>query len=171
LLDPKHPRVALEPEHLALEINDEVTMKPNAARHAARSASSRRALLPSTGAFDDHMEILETGLAQIPGFDLLPRSPCLRTLPLLRRREFRGVLEFTHVFIEEDASGGGHLEPSLAGLRAEPTLQVRGKLDAQRADAFAPDSGFHYHALYHGRGLRAVTMRLSEHGHRFAVTI
>jgi len=126
MFDPKHPRIALEPEHLALEVNDKVTGQPNAARHAARSASSRRALLPSTGAFDDLMKIREAGLAQIPGFDLLPRRPCLSTLPLLRRRQLSGVLELAHVLIEEDASGGGHLEPSLAGLRAQPTLQVLG---------------------------------------------
>src|SRR5256885_1742289 len=75
------------------------------------------------------------------------------------RAELGAVLELGKVLFEENPCGGGDLEPPLLSVRGKAPALRRRHLHAQRANAFAPDSGFHYHALYHGRRLRAVTIK------------
>jgi len=159
-IEPRRLGIPFQPRHLTSKVSESVGVKSEASRHRGRSArSGPPSSQPATSGIEDRLDVRLARLAYVAGLDLLPGRPGLGSLPFFRRAELGAILELGKVLIEENPCGGGDLEPPLLGVRSKaPALRCR-HLDAQRADPFGPDSGFHYHALYHGRGLRAVAMK------------
>src|SRR5439155_21852056 len=157
-VDPGSLTITSQPRELTTDIAEKIGMAPDATSHPGALARALRASEAVASCFvEDRVELRVGHPTRVTGLDLFPGGPGLSPLPLIGRRQFGGILQLSHVLVEEHTRRRGELQAAASRLPLQPPSQRGGDLHAQRAEAFWSGSGFHYHALYHRRGLRAVT--------------
>ena len=170
-IDPRQFCIALQPRRLARKVSESIGVKVESSCQGGRSArSGPPSRHPAASCVEDLADVGLARLTHVAGFDFLPRGPGLSLLPFLCRAQLGAILEFGEMLVQKDTRSRGDLELPLLGMEREPPALGGRKLDAERPDPLG-GSGFHYHTLVRGTYLREVIMCLSEHGHRFAVTM